>query len=357
MIGASTRLLDCWDPQLEFIRLPAIRWPAWDAAVAIRIGSTSEVSGRRYQMPWRRSSAQIELEPQTAAIDLRPLGGGNIAHAMISGVVRFSVARQAMIRSGFNGRLIAILPVDVVPYVLDLYRLFEIQVLQTDSTVVGRIVEVQLVGEQSIRLAADLLPTSLNTALSSEGIELPSRVFLARRGARSIENLGEVERMMERRGFITVYPEQLSVLDQLKLLWQAEEVVGVHGAALALLLVRAVQRPRHPLRVVEVFGPGYVTSLYRCLAAELGAAWAGVRGRVTPEAVQDLEIRGPASLRYRLGTRLRGLVPASLLPPDDAWQRAHQMSSFNVDARALSEAIESVRDPSYKLPERVWASL
>jgi len=167
-------------------------------------------------------------------------------------------------------------------------------------------------------------------------------------------NMAEVEGTLEREGFTTIYPERLSVLDQLRLLWQAEEVVGVHGAALALLLPRAVQRPSRPLRLVEVFGPGYIVSLYRCLAAGLGASWVGVRGRTTPEVVRDLDRLGPDNWRHRLASALRGWVPGRWLPPDKAWQRSHQLSNFEVDPQTLALALEMVRDPGRSLPERVW---
>jgi predicted alpha/beta hydrolase len=47
----------------------------------------------------------------------------------------------------------------------------------------------------------------------------------------------------------------------------------------------------HRPSLVELFGPGYIVSCFRDLAAAVGSRWCGVRGQITPEVVRDLDHR------------------------------------------------------------------
>lgn len=353
MVGAATRLIDCWEPQVEWMRLPGMRWPSWRAVASVSDRHLDAVKHRSLTRVWRRAPAPVVIDGDVIGLDLRSVGGSNIAHAMISGIVRYSVASRALVEAGISSRLIAVLPAYVAPFVRSLFALFEVPFINTDAVVAGQLLELPLLAHQEIQLAAESVPSRLNELLASRQSEFPTKVFLARRGSRALLNMADVESITVDQGYVTVYPERLSVLDQLRLLWQAEDVVAVHGAALGLLLARSVQRDRRPLRLVEVFGPGYVVSLYRCLAASLNAQWIGVRGCITPEAVRDLDQTGQANWRYKISEAVRGFVPGRWLPPDGAWQRSHQRSQFEVDQQSLSLAMEMVRDPERALPERV----
>lgn len=67
---------------------------------------------------------------------------------------------------------------------------------------------------------------------SSIGFE---RVFLARRGIRSLANHDDVERLVRKFGYKTVFMEDYSVRDQLSIGTRANHVVAIHGAAMAFL--------------------------------------------------------------------------------------------------------------------------
>lgn len=354
LIGAATRLVDCWSPQIEWVRMPALRWRSSRVELKIGRGRLSAWPAEDTRQRRRQSRRSVKLDDDTIAVDLRRLGGWNIAHAVKEGVQRFLAAEFVARQLDLGARLVAIVSEDVSPFVRETYELFGIAMIATNAEVTGRFVGGQIESHQAIALASDLMPARVSFLLDERISDFPRRIFLARRGSRAITNTPEIARFLEARGFSTVYPEELSVVDQFRLLWHADEVVGVHGAALALLLPRVLQRPRRPLHFIEVFGPGYIVSLYRCLAARIGANWVGVRGRVTPEVVRDLEILGESNWRYRLARALRGWVPTRWLPGDAAWQRTHQIANFEVDPRSLELALETVRDPDRALPERVW---
>jgi hypothetical protein len=63
------------------------------------------------------------------------------------------------------------------------------------------------------------------------------RVFLARRGSRSLFNQSEVEETVARFGYRTVFMENYSLLEQLSIGAQAKHVVAIHGAAMSFLIM------------------------------------------------------------------------------------------------------------------------
>jgi hypothetical protein len=113
--------------------------------------------------------------------------------------------------------------------------------------------------------------------------------------------------------------EDLAIGEQWSTLAFATEVVGIHGAGLASLGFSihndAQQTPR--FRLIELFSPGFSSSCFRDYAGVLGGRWVGVRGRITSEVVEQLDI---------------------LDRP-----RAHENANFSVDLDGLSEALEHAR--------------
>lgn len=66
----------------------------------------------------------------------------------------------------------------------------------------------------------------------------PPRIFVSRGGAaiRRLENEGEIELMLQEFGFVTIRPEQLGFLDQVRIFSNAEFLVGPTGVGLANML-------------------------------------------------------------------------------------------------------------------------
>jgi hypothetical protein len=63
------------------------------------------------------------------------------------------------------------------------------------------------------------------------------RVFLARRGPRSLLNQSHVEEIVGRFGYQTVFMEDYSLSEQLSIGAQAKHVVAIHGAAMSFLVM------------------------------------------------------------------------------------------------------------------------
>ncbi len=63
------------------------------------------------------------------------------------------------------------------------------------------------------------------------------KVFLARRGARRLLNHSQIEQIVTRYGYETIYMEDYSLSEQLSIGAQAKHVVAIHGAAMSFLVM------------------------------------------------------------------------------------------------------------------------
>jgi hypothetical protein len=73
---------------------------------------------------------------------------------------------------------------------------------------------------------------------------------------------------------------------QLRLLMEAEEIVAIHGAAVAPLIYRSVQAPR--AKLVEIFPCTKMTNVWRAMGHLVGCDWSGVRGKIEPAHLKGL---------------------------------------------------------------------
>ena len=61
-----------------------------------------------------------------------------------------------------------------------------------------------------------------------------ARVYIARKldRRRNLKNLAVIETLLDQAGFVKIFPEDLTFLEQIAVMRQAEVIVGVHGSAL-----------------------------------------------------------------------------------------------------------------------------
>lgn len=65
-----------------------------------------------------------------------------------------------------------------------------------------------------------------------------SRVFVSRRGARAPSNAAELDAFVQGRGFRIVYLEDHTIAEQIAIMQRADEVIAIHGAAIAFLALK-----------------------------------------------------------------------------------------------------------------------
>jgi len=92
------------------------------------------------------------------------------------------------------------------------------------------------------------------------------RIFLTRRGYRSLSNAPEIETIAESHGFRIVDTNGMSLVEQIRLFAQTRYLIGIHGAGLANMLFRYGK----PLSVFELFPANKIPAHYWQLAQGMG---------------------------------------------------------------------------------------
>ena len=245
----------------------------------------------------RKMRGQAEVSLPGPFIDLRAHAPGNWAHFLNN---HLPFAAYACRRLGLElGDLTLVLPETTPAYIRKVAELFGVTFVCTAAEVTGIGIGFALRGVEAGQAsgwtvfravrphwAADpWLRLPLERALTAKGPQapLPDHIFLARRDTRALTNQAQIEALLAPMGHVTIYPEDLSPADQLRLFQGAREIVAVHGAGLAPLLYRRPDAP--PARLVEIMPVGHMTDVYRMMAGQMGLAWVGVRGRIRPEHI------------------------------------------------------------------------
>jgi hypothetical protein len=87
----------------------------------------------------------------------------------------------------------------------------------------------------------------------------PELIYISRRNSayRRVVNESELVDLLERWGFCTIVPEQMSVLEQAAVFARAKVIVAVHGAGLTNLVCC-----KPSTKVIELFSPNFVQTNY-----------------------------------------------------------------------------------------------
>ena len=332
LFGHRTRLLDCWTPEIEQIVRPEMKVDAGVVTLRVVQGFTSDfMKPMRTRNPWTllRQRGRIS-HGDNYIYDARHETDGNIAH-QLHNIAPFVLLAKRELKAalGRDVEIHVVLRSSPAHFTLELYRMLGIPVIETDASVEGRII---LVDSKPIDTHVDgrimggghpsdaLLPDVYEAYRDPAGCGgSPEKLFVSRKGSRSITNEVEISGMLEARGFKTVYFQGIPVVEQRRLFGNAREIVGIHGAALAFLAFNGngLARPRGDrggLRLIEIFPAGYSVSMYRRHAASMNAHWCAVRGQITSEIVRDVDERGLA--------------------------RSHENAPFRLDPLSLEKALE-----------------
>ena len=317
LIAASSFLVDRAKPDCERIRLPAKEVPGGLLTFGRGPLLPPQDTGRLAKL--RTISRQIRkpvVLPHENVFDLRRYNPGNWAHFLNNHLpVVFTVCSELQIDPS---EALLILPADIPGYINKAALTLGFDTLVTDDALTGDGISHDVVPWMGIRAkrarAVDI--PFVRAALDRIDAEptdmaLPARVFLSRRDTRALLNEAQVADWLAARSFITVYPEDFSPADQIRLFRQTEIMVAVHGAGLAPLLY--TQYGGRLRQLVEILHAGHMTDVYRVMAHQVGCDWIGVRGRLKPEYIH------PA---YEF----------------DQTFRAYSLDNFEVDLAALEEA-------------------
>jgi hypothetical protein len=322
MYGHSTRLADFSTPAVEHILQPELEVPAHTVTITVTTGLSftrgqhrvvpNDPVGRAKHRLRRELHARIpEIDlGNSYSLDMRFADMSNIAHLIHDLLGPFRFVERTLEAHAAGGKPIhVILPKKAPGIALRVLKLAGISAVCTDGAV--RAHNIKITHECNISLLANL---ERQTFAWAE--ETPKKIFISRRGTRVLINEEEVTRFLTDKGYTRLYVEDFELNHQWALLGNATHIVGIHGAGLAALGFSAC-RPRTDLpryRLVELFGPGYVNNCFRFYSAILDGRWTGVRGKITPEVIRDLDLN------------------ADIM--------SHQHSNFELDLESLELALQ-----------------
>jgi capsular polysaccharide biosynthesis protein len=318
MLGAKTMLLDRVVPHIERMFLPpavsvgGIVTFHYDGGSHIAESRRTGLRAIKHRLTTKdRPGARID----TPFVDMRNDAPQNWSHALLFHIPMSHAARQAL-----GTELTVLLPANIPSYVVAIFRTFGFPVVATDWAVEGRLCRVTTSNTDIVKnivgdLIVDLVDQVHAIPPAPGDADLPEKIFVARKGTRAVTNQAEIEAILAPLGYVTVYPERFSPLDQIRMFDRAIDVVGVHGAALAPIAYRRRSRP--PLKLVEILPAAHMTDFHRVILNGVGGKYVGVRGRITV---------GDAAAAYRFGEPYV----------------ANSLSNFEVDPDSLRLALEMI---------------
>ncbi len=278
LIGARTLLVDRAVPAFERMFLPPARSPG--GTVTVRDDPRGRFPSTRTGLRALRHAFRPDRRPDALTgpiVDMRANSPQNFSHCLVIHLPQCEIARSVL-RSSFT----VVLPYNTPRYIRDVFKLADLPVVSTDHDVAGETVSVEFSELEALKGGVGAIVRQLAERMRTShasSTPLPKKAFVARRGSRAITNQREIEEVLAARGYATLYAEDLAVADQFRLFDEADEIVGVHGAGLAPILYRSVDRP--PLRLVEILPASHMTNLHRFFVDAVGGRYVGVRGRIS----------------------------------------------------------------------------
>jgi capsular polysaccharide biosynthesis protein len=283
MFTYPTRLAGAWKPEILEINLPEYQLKRPDVEISIRQESTRTIpkhTSNFYQKTYRKFAAPMQVDGEYL-LDSRYETDGNIAHIMTGVVPRLLAAKKIC------DRVTVVLRSNASNMGKNVYKLLGASLLCTDKDINGKLV---LANDQHPG-AYEAFYTNLFGELAFEGLnpDTPEKVFISRKGTRSLINESEVEQTLQARGFKKFYFEDIPISEQWSVTRNAKVIVGMHGAALSSLVFN-----RNKVKLLELFHPGYVVDMYRNMASAVGGSWCGVSGQITEDVIGKLDFKQDA---------------------------------------------------------------
>lgn len=282
MFTYPTRLASAWKPDIMEINLPEYQLNSSDIEISIRQESTRTLpnSSNIYGKIYRKLAAPMQIDGEYI-LDSRYEIDGNIAHIMTGVAPRLLAAQKIC------DRVTLVLRSRATDMAKNIYKLLGASILCTDKDINGKLI---LADDQS-QGAYDASYNALFGELTFEGFnpQTPEKVFISRKGTRSLINESEVEQSLQAYGFKKYYFEDIPISEQWSVARNAKVIVGMHGAALSNLVFNSKK-----VKLIELFHPGYVIHMYRNMANAVGGTWCGVSGQITKDVIGKLDFKQEA---------------------------------------------------------------
>lgn len=312
MFAYPTCMADVYTPSIEQICLPERRFPQLNMNIRVAPGhtgarTTGSIGWKLYNTLSRvtRSATPTLTFPDQFIFDARFDTEKNIGHVIDHAITPVLFAQKKLSeRLNRDVKIHVILIERASELGLQAYEALGIPTICTDGDVYGNIVEISLNDNSGDAVKVPLssykyygIQSQVFNDLNFKGYTsgTPERIFIARKGSRSLINNNEVSEFLKQRGFTTYYFEDLSHSEKWSIVRNAKVAIVVHGAGSANFVfncsgLKSPDIPGSGLSLIEIFSPSFTLTGYRHLAALFNGRWCAVRGQVTPEMIRYLDI-------------------------------------------------------------------
>ncbi|MEM9810342.1 MAG: glycosyltransferase family 61 protein [Pseudomonadota bacterium] len=316
LVGPTTWFADRIRPRVEFIIVPPLPHPAASASLTfspeVRAPSVNRKPlWKRHRLPL----APVTLDPRVLWLDARPRNPLNWSHALNQILPLAIKARSELEARGIDRPMGLITQPTLSATSESIFRYFGFEIAKHHNPIEAPKILFEQTSKRVCRELGTIwmqMEQEKVAAFARSVGETPKKVFINRRGTRTISNNDAIEALLHARGFQTVFPEDLSAEEQFALFRNAEEVVAIHGAGLAPLIFRENDAPK--LRLIEIFTPGHVVFFYNTIVREKNVDHIGVRGIPEREMLPDAFDRAMDHQRFakRFSLKAFAVDPAAL---------------------------------------------
>lgn len=268
-----TRLNDSWSPGILEIKRPSYDHlqPELECAVEYGVTDTTKFTNNKITRLYKKIVPPLKIDKDIIAFDSRYVYEGNMAHLLMT-ICHIPL----QLKRDFSNITI-IFPAKAHPLGKKVAQHLDLPFITTDKEVEGNLVRLSNYKFCGI-IYENAVATYKNRLFEGYNPNTPERIFISRKGARSLINEKEIEELLEKYGFKKYYFEDIPLPEQWSLCKNAKVVVGIHGAALSCL-----EFNDNPVKLIELYHPGYIVTCYRKLTAALRGSWSAVIGEIDNE--------------------------------------------------------------------------
>lgn len=274
-----SRLLDSYTPSVLRANAPSMEYDDSIFSATIEKGVSKPVR-RLFRLLNLISSRTTELSESEVLFDATDDCNKNIAHLIQHQLASLLVFQSLACSNLTDFRIIVKLRFDSPKFAHELFRLFGFStMLESHRTTVGNIIVVKDKYYHT-PMYSDFLRKAVCNSNVTKGIATPRNIFINRRGRRALTNNEEVQKLLSSKGFKEVFFEDYSLQEQIAMARNANNVIALHGAALAFLSFRDVDEKGF---LIEIFPGGFATNWGRQICKYSNLEWVGVQGKISPK--------------------------------------------------------------------------
>ncbi len=295
MYGATTRAVDRCQPDVEKIILPKKRYDSLSMNLSVDFSEAKFKSERTFFQRIIQNKSNRARPIDGLFCDFRVFSPENWAHIFF-----YHIPLACKLVDLYGEDIVFVLPELKNKKIFQLFELFNIKYIESNETFQGNqiLFDVESFEICTLKRREWLnlrLPEAYSKLDSYHCALFPKKIFVNRRDSRKIINQ-DVRSFLISEGFQEIFMEDYDALTQIKILDNANIIVGIHGAGLApLLLSRSESCGK---KMVGIMPAVQVTSGFRLLCFQSGISWTGVRGKIESRFASHLLSTSPPPLAW-----------------------------------------------------------